>query len=376
MEYFFVFLITIALVYLYEHSWKKSSTVALLILELTIILLPSLLGGFRNITVGTDNLNYYNFFQYTASHGLKESLGSTYFSVEVELEKGFILFMWLVSRLGDSFFYFAFTTSFVTFLLVFEAIKYFKERYSMTIMVMMYLFIYYCPLYNYVRQGIALAIIFFAYRYVENKQFFKYVLLVLVASMLHSSAIVSIFIYVIFFFKEKIRFNKYVVLVVAVVFILIVIGPNLINNLLVQLSKVGIRSETLLKYARRFSYINQYSFVPVHMLRALPQLIVSTFFLKKIIGLDEQIKGYYILCWVQFFFMILGCAFEPFSRISLYFNYSVFILLPAISKCQINKSARLFFNAGLTVYCVVYWMIFTVLNYYGFSSPVYPYITF
>lgn len=372
MIYIFIFLITIALTFLYDHSFEKSKRYSLLCLELIIILIPSLLGGLRATTVGTDNLNYATVFEYVSSHKLNEVLTTNI--IGAEIEKGFLVLMWMLSKIGNSFFVFAFGTSLITFTLVFKAIKYFRTRLSMTIMVMLYLFLYYCAMYNYVRQGVALAIVFYAYKYVEEKRLNKFLFMVAMASVIHYSAIVSVLIYVVFYFKEKIRFNKYVVLVITGLTVFLFLGPQFMYDILVRVADIGIRSETLLKYSRRFSYISKYTIIPVHMIRAFPQLLLSSIFLRKIVSLDEHMRGYYILCWIQFVIMILGCAFEPFSRISLYFNYSEFVLLAAIPKSIKRRDYRVMVNLGLAVFCFTYWMIFTVLNYYGFSLPVYPYV--
>lgn len=362
---------TILWTYVYERNCKKDNWLTLFCVEIIIISIPSLLGGFRAPTLGSDNLNYYKVFQYASSLGLTDLLKSNV--LDAELEHGFLILTWLLAQLGKDYFIFAFATSFLTFAIMFEGIKYFRNRYSMTIMVMVYLFVYYCVLYNYVRQGIALSVIFFAYRYIEKRNKLRFFLMVAMATSLHFSAIISIVIYIVFYLKDKIRFDKYVFMVITCITMLVIAGPSLIYNILIVLAGLDIRTETLLKYSRRFSYITGYSFVIVHMVRALPQLIVSTLFIKAIVGLDDQLKGYYILCWGQFFIMILGCAFEPFSRLSLYFNYSEIILLAAISKCQYKKLDRMLVNAGIMGYCFIYWMIFTVLNYYGFALPVYPY---
>lgn len=372
MIYLIVFSMTIALTCLYDHAYAKSKRLYLNILELIIILVPSLLGGFRATTVGSDNLNYAAVFQYASSHGLMDVVSTNILGAEIE--KGFLILTWFLARIGNSFFVFAFGTSFITFTFVFKAIKYFRNRFSMTVMVMLYLFIYYCPLYNYVRQGIALALIFYAYRYVEGKNPCKFLLFVAFATVIHYSAIVSILIYVVFYFKDRIKFNKYVVMVIAAIFVIIAAGPQLIYNLLVQITNLGIRSETLLKYARRFSYISSYTIVPVHMVRAIPQLLISSCFLKKITSCDDNMRGYYILCWTQFIIMIFGCAFEPFSRLSLYFNYSEFVLFAALVESQKTKTMKMLIRFGLVAFCITYWVIFTVFNYYGFQYPVYPYL--
>ncbi len=374
MIYLSVFTIVIALTYLYEHSGKNAyEKYYHIFLEIVIVMLPALLGGFRAITVGSDNLNYNEVFQYCTTHSLYDAFKTGGYISE-DLEIGFMFLTWILSKLGKNYFFFAFTTSVITFALFFEGVKYFKERFSMTIMVMCYLYIYYCPMYNYVRQGVALAIIFYALRYAEERKFGKYLLMVLIAATMHLSAIVGIAIYFVFVFKDKIKFNKYIVITIIAVIVVICAGPSLMYNILVAVADIGFRTETLLKYSRRFLWASNYSFIPVHMLRSLPQLIVSSLFYKRMAKIDSSIKCYYILCWIQFPLMIFGSVFEPFSRISIYFNYSEFVLLAALVKGFKNSRYKNLIKISLIVFCIAYWYFFTVMNYYGFKYPVYPYV--
>lgn len=371
MIYLIVFLGTISLTFFYEKL-KCSSKIVFFCIEILIILIPSLLGGYRSIYLGTDNQTYYYLFQYASSHSFIESLSPRRYP---DIESGFMSLLWLISRVDSSFFSYAFFTSFITFAFIFKGAKYFKSRLSMTIIVMVYLFIYYCAMYNYVRQGIALSIVFFAYQYAENQKPVKFFLMIFVATLFHVSAVLAATIYFIFYFKEKIRFNKYVILIIIFVLAIVYGGPNFVSKFLLFLSNIGMRTDTLNSYANMFSSTSRFAFSLNLMFRSIPQLVICSICLRQTIELDGNMKAYYILCWLQFMFMTIGSVYEPFSRTALYFNYSEFILFAGISKYQKNVNNRYLVNWGIFLFCMLYWFIFTVFNRYGFNYPVYPYLT-
>lgn len=375
MIYFCCFLTVIALTNLYERSSKTVGNKILHnVLGLIIVLIPSLLGGLRDVTVGTDNMVYRRLFLGCFSRSLKDAIVFSQARFG-EIEKGFVVFVWLISRLGNNYAIFTFSTSLLTFSLFFLGLKNYQDRFSITLMMMVYLFIFYCPLYNYVRQGIALSIIFYSWKFAQKKQPFKFFIATIIASSMHVSAIAALLIYIIIYYRGKFgTYTNTIVMCIISIFVLS-IGPPLIYNILIFLSKQGIRSEIVLLYASKVSNVQHYNFFSEQIfVRSVPQLILFIVFYKKLVSFDDTFKGYYLMCWVQFFLTFIGMSlWEPIARLALYFNYSELMLFPGLVKCTKSRKQKLLFIVGIFLYCVTYWFVFTVLNYDGFTLPVYPY---
>lgn len=365
MIYFLIFIFIIELTFCFEHTKNKQSKI---ILATLIILTLSFLAGSRSPNIGTDNLVYAEFYQKCVSSSLKQIFIQN--SSEIEsFEVGFVFLTWMISRIGSDFYTFAFFTSLISFSFIFLGINYYKARFSMSISIMAFLFMFYCPLLNYVRQGIALSIAFFSWRYAEERKVFKYMFFVVIASTIHIGALIAFPIYVIFSQKSNNYYIKYIILVIIVVVVAIIAGPNLIYHSLVFASKFGIRTWTLLKYSRRFLSVENYSIVLPHLFQVFPQLVISTFLYFKIKEKDSSIKCFYLMTWIQLLFLIMGSVYQNFSRIALFYSYSNIFLFSSMCKYIKKMEIPIFF------YCILFWYVYTVQNAYGFSLPVYPYVS-
>lgn len=77
-----------------------------------------------------------------------------------------------------------------------RAIWYFRRDINPTIAIFIYTTLMYLRTYNIFRQMLAVAIVFFALRYIYEKKLIKYIMWVAIASLFHTTAIISIVLYV------------------------------------------------------------------------------------------------------------------------------------------------------------------------------------
>lgn len=89
--------------------------------------------------------------------------------------------------------------------------------------------------FYFIRQGLAVAIVFYSYKYVKEKNFFKFIFWIITATLVHNAAIIGIFIYYI----DKFSKNFFVFLLPICIFIkdiFIFITKNLIPKYLIYLT--------------------------------------------------------------------------------------------------------------------------------------------
>ena len=369
MTYIITFTLSIMISFIYEHrsNRRKGDLQGTVLLFLLVIIL-SLVAGCRSPQLGTDNIVYYDTFKVACNSDLNTVLLFNQSKLE-SFETGFMILVWVISRLGDSFFWFCFITSLITNSLFIIGMKYYEDRYSFTLEVICYLFLFYCPFINYVRQGVALGICFFAWRYVDSKKWLKYLLLIILASTIHIGSIISLPIYYILSRNKDIKFDKKTVLIILGVLAVVVGGPKLMASALEYASGLGIRSWTLQKYARRFLEWGRYSFIPTHLLQVLPQLVLATLVYRKHINKDRTFVSLYLMIIIQFMFILMGSVYQNFSRIGLFYGIANILMIPELTKSVKNSEIL------VLAYGFAYWMFFSVFNHYGFSSAVYPYIS-
>src|SRR5699024_10351989 len=82
--------------------------------------------------------------------------------------------------------------AFATNYLIVKSLWHFKDKVNFTLSTFLFFTIYYFQTYNITRQWLAIAIVFFAIKYLFSNKYIKYLLIVLVASTIHSSAIITL----------------------------------------------------------------------------------------------------------------------------------------------------------------------------------------
>ena len=154
------------------------------------VLLPSVLGGLRSEYVGTDNELYKLEFLEVAS------ISSFSDVLTIEEEFLYLVLEFLISRFTTDYHWVCFATELITMIFITAGIKNFKDHIPVGMGMLIYLFCYYCNMLNLVRQGVALAICFYALKYAFEKHWAKYCFFVLIAVLFHSTAYIALLIIV------------------------------------------------------------------------------------------------------------------------------------------------------------------------------------
>lgn len=98
-----------------------------------------------------------------------------------------------------------------TYILIFSTLRKFSFAYSIS--VLMFICLCYFNTLSIIRQALAVAITFYGYRYVRERKFFCYMLLVVLATLFHTSAVFSVIIY----WLPRIQFNKLIILLISAI---------------------------------------------------------------------------------------------------------------------------------------------------------------
>lgn len=161
MAYLLMFSIVIMLSFQYENS-ESSSNIMKRNLKFFIII-PSIFAALRDVSVGTDNISYYRIFDYCLNNTLEKAIVNLSSSTATEsIESGFVLLTWICAKIFPNYYFFNFITSLVTFIFIVKGAEYYSDRISFTWIIITYLFTFFCPMINYVRQAISLSIVFYS----------------------------------------------------------------------------------------------------------------------------------------------------------------------------------------------------------------------
>lgn len=159
-----------------------------------IIIALTLLAGFRNYSVGIDTLQYVHKFN-------EISFGRLEYAYGLEYTFRYICKSLLYINDSPTFLFFIF--SLLTNILIIIRLWDFRSVSNFTMMVMCYYCTFYFYTFNIVRQMCAVAIIFFATRYLEKGKYINYLAGVVIAYCFHNSSIIGL----ILFFTEFFRWS-------------------------------------------------------------------------------------------------------------------------------------------------------------------------
>lgn len=180
--YVFVLLHIVFLAFLAEISDSKGLGhifVSVLILSL------GLFAGLRDVSVGIDTQSYYMAIL-SASPGYSGEQFYNYFEI------GFVLLLKGLIFLVKDPHCVILLVSLMIHTLMIETLWSYKNNVSFSFSVFLYYTMYYLETYNVMRQWLAIAIIFFALRYLLEDKYIKFVCFLLIATTMHSSAIICI----------------------------------------------------------------------------------------------------------------------------------------------------------------------------------------
>lgn len=331
----------------------------------------TLISALRASTIGIDlDLHYAKNYELISSVNWSDI---PIFATLKQYELGYCYFTKLLTYIStDVQFYIIFTS-----VVIYGVHGYFFYKKSEDVILSSSLFMFFCLLYMYmniVRQAIAVSILLLAYLiFSESKKkvhnYVVFVLLVILASGFHSSAILCL-VYLLF---DKLKFTKIHMLLGIVVTALIYVGYSSVYKFV--LSILGGND----KYS---SYLDSEKYGVGYMnLQSIYYVIIT---------LGAFLLGYYILVWkdktshklfakqeykvksnesfmLYMSFIAFACRLLIFkmsiiTRFTFYFIPFVLILYPyAISKFK-RRSNRIILN--LTVYgvCLIYFVWVTLSN--------------
>ena len=192
------------------------------------------------------------------------------------------------------------------------------------------------------RQFIAVTIIIFSLKYIEEKKILKYLICVYIAILFHKSAIIAIFFY--FINSLKFRYKKRV-------FLFLIIGYLLsleIKNIL----EVILNNFSILKEYKSYLFNKKYNIVEKRSLLGNLYLIVTTISYLIIIfcsKLDRNKNIYFKLGIIGIIFNIFSNSFLILVRFNSYFIFPIAVAISSIDSLNINKKIKKIFLACLLI---------------------------
>ncbi|MCO8043587.1 EpsG family protein [Acinetobacter bohemicus] len=316
--------------------------------SILLIIGLSLFCALKGIEVGSDNYMYETIYETLSDYKSSRFYGS--------LEFGFIYLGYMFNKIGLSYFYFVF---FLTFLYLYSFNKLNKklsENYYLSWIIFLF-FAHYTFIFNGLRQAVAIGLCWLSLYAFLNRKILYTILLIFVALMFHTSAV--IFSIVILFFYIKCIYRKYFSILWTVFFIF---GINLIFGFAGQINE---RYEGYAEFKSEDTGVGALFFLFFNL--------ITLFLLSKILKIKNE--SFYIMLNILYLGFVIvfssflyGFSASGLMRLSRYFVWTLIFLWPIIF-LKIDMKYRPLSYLIFTLFAFFYYLLATYS--YGELVPYY-----
>jgi len=318
-----------------------------------------LLSALRYPKEGTDTVVYLDMFS-AFSYGYPTFIGNPYFGL---FEPGFLLVSKCISLI---------TSNFQLYLLIFNVFfvyscTTFIKSNSKSIWLSVFLFLgmgFFDQTMNVLRQFLALSIILWSYKYLLEKRKIQFVILVILASSFHLSAIIFIFA----IFLDKLSLNKTTILI----YIIVLITCFLFSGRIIQyiLNNTGLYGQYLI--SDDFGIVAESKLAAIlHLLIDLSILCFSLWGWKSTDMKNSSNTLMIKLLMIGSIFWALATNLGVLGRITAYFDIFAIILVPNLLFSLSNKTNKLISITLILVFFTARYFVIAYLRPNWFA--IYPF---
>lgn len=216
---------------------------------------------------------------------------------------------------------------------------------------------------NYVRQWVAVMILFYSVYYIQQKKFFPYLACVLVAFLIHRSSLIFLFAWWIY----RLRLSKKTMILIMIISVAFSSAVSILFN------SIGGLFGEVVQY-KLSVYMDDFdqtegtgfsSFVTIlkGVLNKCLIFFVIVFFMDKIVEKYPYVRGYFNLYWfgVVLYFLLVGVNLV-FVRFSYAFDFMLVVLFPYLFSIIQKSSNKTFLWGFLSIYLMM--RMYVYLNSY------------
>ncbi len=260
-------------------------------------------------------------------------------------EEGFVVLSSLIRSIDftNGPYFFTFMIAVVSFSIFIPSLK----EYTPYVYLAIFFYIYKAYIWHdftLARQAIAIAFFTFSIRYVLRKEYWKYIVLNLLALSMHHSAIILL--PLCFFLNHKFSV-KTILIVMSVAILLSLAGPTLYDLCMRMNEALGL-SNRLAFYAMEKKGINPLNFIEIFVI-----LFCALFYRDYYEQKEPYFNIFLNLFLVSSFIVIAFSAFDIFARFKEYFVVAYMVLISyMIGHVQSNRNRWIIF-AFLSLYVMV-----------------------
>lgn len=349
--YIILFFIPIVLYFYYKDNNKKSYK-----LFLIFFIVLALFVGLGDMLGGYDRYIYGELFDNLADQlriGIPTTSSRLFIAYHSEF--GYVGLNWLIAHITNNRYIFIFCYTICMYAIIIECFKKYAKNYYLASILFMALVFFFS--FTYLRQMFAAAIIGLSIKYIIERKFLRFCVILLVAFSFHNSAIIF---FPMYFIANKKYSKSKILLIMFICFIVGITGiTSSLYNFYDELSIRESHDDYALQQSTRIAYILEAGLFLYYLILTHRDLTSA----KKDIVLYNIALGF---CAI----LLLFIRSENGGRLSWYFVYGLIFSLTQLSTTNYGKKIKM----GLQLSIVGFLLFLRILTSWGVL--LYPYKTF
>ena len=270
-------------------------------------------------------------------------------------EFGYVGLNWLIAHITNNRYIFIFCYTICMYAIIIECFKKYAKNYYLASILFMALVFFFS--FTYLRQMFAAAIIGLSIKYIIERKFLRFCVILLVAFSFHNSAIIF---FPMYFIANKKYSKSKILLIMFICFIVGITGiTRSLYNLYDELSIRESHDDYALQQSTRIAYILEAGLFLYYLILTHRDLTLA----KKDIVLYNIALGF---CAI----LLLFIRSENGGRLSWYFVYGLIFSLTQLATTSYGRKIKM----GLQLSIISFLLFFRILTSWGVF--VYPYKTF
>lgn len=291
-----------------------------------IALVLSFFMGFRNKSVGIDTKAYYNMFQSLTDISIANKYN----------DSGFYKIAYLLMKIKNDPYFPILVYSILSNFLVTYRLWDFRKYSSYNYAILRYVTLFYFYSINCMRQFVSMSLVLYATKYLEEKKYYKYIVLIIIASYFHIAALTAIG----YIALEKIRWKNIEIKQRNLINIMYIISPAMIFYIL------ALTRNRLEPYFDKTSLADNYNSFFLKILLFVIYVFIMYFDKNKKVNIynEEEVENSKMTLYYYFIGMVLngfGFIWAQFERIGYY--YYIYAL-PYTGQVAKSKKYKMLFR--------------------------------
>lgn len=368
MIYLFCFIISAGFAFFASKAENRKNFYILSFFSIAVMVA---LAGFRDYTVGTDTYNYLHKSMYWGGAVSADSLWD-YFKFYFPLGYGeplFAILVGVIAQLTGSYTFFLIVCHTIILVCVYIGIFRFKEYVNPAFVLLVYYLLYYNHTLNMTRQYIAVSIVFCFLADIPQNKIVRFCIVVLVAMLFHTTAILALMIPLIYFFLykdfRKIKVSMYQRKIALTVIVgMVVLFFSTIIKLFVSIGLLN---------SRYLYFVNNKDASPTIIVMALLiiGLVAADYFKDKIKKKCQLYDFYFMSSAVYLIMLLLTYSLVYGRRVAFYMSMVDLITIGLIESCQETAKMKKVVRLSILGILFIYWIYTYVLSN---ASNTFPYV--